>query len=427
MFTDPAFSSRAAVDKRGRSTKREKKGGKGGKGGKKGGEEEEEGEGNAEARRYYHLPSAAGDGERGAGAEGAFPPGEEGGGASSDDEEAAEAEGDPAAAAAARRWARARGLGSDASSSSSEDDEGDDDDGGESASSSSDSEAEKAAGEGEESDEEDTEAAAIALEFGIGACAGGGARAGGVDEDVPLVEDASCRLAIVDCDWDRVRAVDLLALLRSFAPPPQPRCKGGAAAPLEAVQKVAVFVSDYGRERLREEDARGPAPLAAAAARRAARRRAKEEEEQEEKKSGGGGKSESESDDDDDDEDEDIEAAPLPPSSSSDDDEENAEADDARLRAYERSRLRYFYAVAFCDSPQTASMLYTECDGREYLKSARPLDVRFLPDGDEGDRVLRGREVRDEASEVPRDYEPADGTAAAASAGALQHTRVRLS
>ena len=35
---------------------------------------------------------------------------------------------------------------------------------------------------------------------------------------MPRVEDATSRLAVVNCDWEQVRAVDLLAVLRSFVP-----------------------------------------------------------------------------------------------------------------------------------------------------------------------------------------------------------------
>ncbi len=50
----------------------------------------------------------------------------------------------------------------------------------------------------------------------------------------------------MDLDWDHVKAVDILAVLRSFAP------KSGE------VLRVTVYPSDYGLERMAEEAAVGP-------------------------------------------------------------------------------------------------------------------------------------------------------------------------
>lgn len=63
---------------------------------------------------------------------------------------------------------------------------------------------------------------------------------------IPLVPDATPRLAVLDLDWEHVRAVDILAVLRSFCPP-----KG-------RVQRVTVYPSDYGLERMAEEATAGP-------------------------------------------------------------------------------------------------------------------------------------------------------------------------
>ena len=57
---------------------------------------------------------------------------------------------------------------------------------------------------------------------------------------------ASCRLALVDLDWDKLRAVDIFAALRSFLP------AGGA------IKRVTVYPSDYGLERMKQEAAEGP-------------------------------------------------------------------------------------------------------------------------------------------------------------------------
>ena len=62
------------------------------------------------------------------------------------------------------------------------------------------------------------------------------------------------------------------------------------------------------------------------------------------------------------------------------DDDDADEVDQEALRLYERSKLRWFYAVAECDSARTAAHLYAECDGMEFQLSACKFDLRFVPD-----------------------------------------------
>jgi hypothetical protein len=53
--------------------------------------------------------------------------------------------------------------------------------------------------------------------------------------------DETCRVAIMNCDWDHMTSEDLLVLTQSFCP--------GTAS----VTKCTVYVSEYGAVKLKEE------------------------------------------------------------------------------------------------------------------------------------------------------------------------------
>ncbi|NXN90619.1 ESF1 protein, partial [Bombycilla garrulus] len=152
-----------------------------------------------------------------------------------------------------------------------------------------------------------------------------------LDKDAPRGDEITSRLAVCNMDWDRLKAKDLLALFNSFTP------KGGT------VFSVKIYPSEFGKERLKEEEQKGP-----------------------------------------------VELFDLP---------ENTTEDDGiyreKLREYQFKRLKYFYAVVECDSPETANKIYEECDGLEFESSCSFIDLRFIPDN-----VTFDDKPKDVASEV---------------------------
>ncbi|XP_052196010.1 pre-rRNA-processing protein esf1 [Diospyros lotus] len=178
------------------------------------------------------------------------------------------------------------------------------------------------------------------------------------EEDVAEIDKETCRLAVVNLDWRYVKAVDLYVLLSSFLP------KVGQ------ILSVAVYPSEFGLKRMEEEALHGPVGLF------------------------DDDKEKNESDDDDDD-----------------------EIDNEKLRAYELSRLRYYYAVVECDSIATADYLYKTCDGVEFERSSNKLDLRFIPDSMEFKLP-----PRDVATEAPANYEGLDFHTKA-----LQNSKIHLS
>ncbi|XP_034670347.1 pre-rRNA-processing protein esf1 [Drosophila subobscura] len=194
---------------------------------------------------------------------------------------------------------------------------------------------------------------------------------GELDNDAETTEESTRRLAICNMDWDRIRAEDLMVLLSSFLP------LGGS------ILSVKIYPSEYGKARLAEEEIHGPAELV------------KRDEEE--------------------DGDSDEELVKEQDSDAEEGDDYHME----KLRQYQLNRLRYYYAVAECDSVATADKVYKECDGIEYESSATRVDLRFIPD----DTSFEEDTPKDECSELPdaSNYKPRQFTTTA-----LQQAKVDL-
>ncbi|KAH8163617.1 hypothetical protein CIB48_g4635 [Xylaria polymorpha] len=189
------------------------------------------------------------------------------------------------------------------------------------------------------------------------------------------------RVAVVNLDWDNIKAVDLMVLFSSFVP------QGGR------IERVSIYPSDFGKERMKREEVEGPP-------KEIFKKAAKNDDES---------NHDSDSGDDSEDEDEEIKKNML---QEGDDQDFDSEA----LRSYQLDRLRYYYAVVICSDVSTAEKLYNACDGTEYLSSSNFIDMRFIPDD-----VTFDDEPREECDSVVSNYQPTEFVT-----DALQHSRVKL-
>jgi len=211
----------------------------------------------------------------------------------------------------------------------------------------------------------------------------------GEDDDAVEMGEVSRRLAIVNLDWDNIRATDLMAAASSFAPP-----EG-------RILDVTIFPSEYGKERMEREEQEGPDPKLFANSRNARQSTLID-----------GDISDASDSDSDIDEDEKIKKSLIAKATAGE-----PEIDSRALRAYQLSRLRYYYAVVTCDSENTASALYKDMDGREYLSTSNFFDMRFVPDEVDFD----DDKPRDTCTKVPDGYKPNEFVTEA-----LTHSKVRL-
>ncbi|XP_029773330.1 ESF1 homolog [Suricata suricatta] len=175
-----------------------------------------------------------------------------------------------------------------------------------------------------------------------------------LDKDAPRTDEITRRLAVCNMDWDRLKAKDLLALFSSFKP------KGGV------IFSVKIYPSEFGKERMKEEQVQGP-----------------------------------------------VELLSIP-----EDAPEKDWTSREKLRDYQFKRLKYYYAVVDCDSPETAGKIYEDCDGLEFESSCSFIDLRFIPDD-----ITFDDEPKDVASEVDLTaYKPKYFTSAAMGTSTVEIT-----
>lgn len=220
-------------------------------------------------------------------------------------------------------------------------------------------------------------------------------------EDVEYTE-ARHRLAVVHCDWDHVRAVDLYTILSHALP------LGGQ------LKNVCIYMSDFGKKMIEHERVHGPDLWVKPG-------------EDDVAVDGAWGE----------------ESATLAmeelPEEVSDEDiasetrsdgwqEDNANmmqdpGEDGELfsggkyRKYEMDRMKYYYAIATFDSADTAAAVYNELDGMDIEASGVVLDLRFVEDEDTFENPIS------QADCIPARFKPAGSFHSAA----LTQTRFRIS
>ncbi|CAM0947200.1 unnamed protein product [Alopecurus aequalis] len=217
-------------------------------------------------------------------------------------------------------------------------------------------------------------------------------------DDTPMIDKETHRLAVVNMDWDHVKAVDLYMVMTSCVP------KGGR------VLSVSVYPSEFGLECMNIETTQGPSALIGADV-DDGDTDGEEDDNDDDDSDDVDGEEDSEHDSDDNNDEEDDDSEDL---DGEEDSEHDPDTENNRLRAYELNKLRYYYAVVVCDSSATADHLYTTLNGTEFLKTANVFDLQFIPDSREFKHA-----ARDVATEAPPSYKEPDFETRA-----LQHSKV---
>jgi len=198
-----------------------------------------------------------------------------------------------------------------------------------------------------------------------------------LDDDAEKTDSVYRRLAIQNLDWDHLDAKDIFTLVNSVRPP----------------LSVRIYISEFGKERLAREMLEGPAELA---------EQTDEEEEEEFNR---------------------LEEKLNPKLNEYEDADEMIDSKNEklreRIRRYQLSKMKYYYAIVEFDSCESAEIVYKELDGLEYEGSSLELDLRFVPD----DIEFSEEDIKSECNKAP---DLATYKAPQFINSALQQTNVRL-
>ncbi|KAK5780109.1 pre-rRNA-processing protein ESF1 PWA37_001513 [Arxiozyma heterogenica] len=198
------------------------------------------------------------------------------------------------------------------------------------------------------------------------------------NQSQPETGDPSKTLAVVNLDWDHVKSSDLMITFSSFIP------NGGK------IEKICIYPSEFGKERMKREEVEGP-PRELFQKKKSKHKSNQNVEEEEDVS--------------------DVDINDL-----YEEGDAEKDVDTKALRQYQLERLRYYYAIVYCNNIETAKSIYDNCDSTEYESTANMIDIRYVPEGMEFHD-----EPRDQCDSIPKNYKPLNF-----STDALQHSNVKL-
>lgn len=162
------------------------------------------------------------------------------------------------------------------------------------------------------------------------------------DKEAPVFEGESKRLALMNYDWTKIKAGDIMITFSSFLPD------------AGVLKSVKIFQSEFGKKMMEQEDRDGPGdifkPNSTLEVANKPGQKISISKPEEDKKSIRPHKLQRQT--------EELEwTAGI--------DEEHSAIDLAKLRKYERDRLKYYYAVLEFDSAKTADAVFEASNGFE--------------------------------------------------------------